>query len=117
MDLNDAVLAHTKWKIRLKSFISGKGEEVLKPDQVAKDNLCELGKWIHGEGARLADHDEYQRLKQVHASFHQCAGRIVAMACNGKPADAEKMLAPDGEFTKLSMSVVNAINACKKIVR
>lgn len=117
MDLNDAVLAHTKWKIRLKSFISGKGEEVLKADQVGKDNLCELGKWIHGEGRSLADHDEYQRLKQVHASFHQCAGKIVALAGSGKSGDAEKMLAPDGEFTKLSMSVVNAINECKKIAR
>lgn len=117
MDLNDAVLAHTRWKIRLKSFISGKGDEVLKAEQVSRDNLCELGQWIYAEGTALADHGEYQRLKHAHASFHQCAGKVVSLAAAGKTTDAERMLAPDGDFTKLSMAVVNAIHECKKIAR
>lgn len=116
MDLNEAVLAHTKWKIRLKNFLSGGGQEVLKADQVARDNQCDLGKWLYGEGARYAEHPEYVRLKQVHASFHKCAGHIVTLAGAGKTADAEAMLSPEGEFSRLSMTVVNAINSCKRVI-
>lgn len=50
MDFNKAILTHSRWKTRLQDHISG-GEPV-NLEAVGKDDQCELGMWIHGEGKK-----------------------------------------------------------------
>ncbi len=109
--LDKAITAHSAWKMRLRDAINGKQQ--VDPAAVGKDNLCELGKWIHGEGCGHHAKPEFQTLKTRHAEFHVCAGKVAQMVKDGKNADAEKAL--DGaDFAGASTRVVAAIAALKK---
>jgi hypothetical protein len=111
--LDKAITAHSAWKMRLREAINGKQQ--VDPTAVGKDNLCDLGKWIHGEGCAHQSTPEYQTLKTRHAEFHVCAGKVAQMVKDGKTADAGKAL--DGpEFAGASTKVVAAIGALKKLV-
>jgi hypothetical protein len=111
--LDKAITAHSAWKMRLRDAINGKQQ--VDPLAVGKDNLCDLGKWIHGEGCTHNARLEFQTLRTRHAEFHVCAGKIAQMVKDGKKVDAEKAL--DGpDFAGASTRVVAAIGALKKIV-
>lgn len=113
MNFEEAIAAHTKWKIRLRSLLDGGGEK-LDGAKVSKDNECDLGKWIYGEGATYKSLTAYAKLQAAHAQFHKCAGQIVSHANGGKKADAEALLKPDGEFAKRSSETVTAIMQMRK---
>lgn len=49
MNFDEAIAAHTQWKVRLRTFIDGTGEK-LESTTVRLDNPCDVGKWIHGGG-------------------------------------------------------------------
>jgi hypothetical protein len=115
MNFDDAVSAHTKWKIRLRATLDGTGEK-LDSAAVARDDGCELGKWLHGEGTRYKTLGEHQSLVTAHARFHKCAGEVVAKHGQGLTADAEKLLAPGGAFAKNSTETVGAIMAMKRAI-
>jgi len=109
--LDKAISAHSAWKTRLRDAIHGKQQ--VDPATVSKDNLCDLGKWIHGEGGSHNDKSEFQALKARHAEFHTCASKIAQMVKDGKNGDAEKALEAT-EFTGASTKVIAAIIALKK---
>jgi hypothetical protein len=111
--LDKAITAHSAWKTRLRNAIQGKQE--VDPPAISKDNLCDLGKWIHGDGSVHSTKSEFQTLKTRHAEFHLCASRVAQMVKDGKNADANEALdAP--EFTGASSRVIAAIIALKKVV-
>ncbi len=111
--LDRAITAHSAWKVRLRDAING--QQQVDPAAVGKDNLCDLGKWIHGEGCEHNSKPEFQTLKTRHAEFHVCAGKVAQMVKDGKKADAGKAL--DGpEFAGASTRVVAAISALKKML-
>lgn len=112
MDFQEAISAHQKWKVRLRMVIDGKSTEKLDPDVVCKDDQCDLGKWIHGEGGRtIGSKPEFGEVKTTHANFHQVAGRVLKKALSGDQAGASSLL--DGEFFDSSSRVVQAISKCK----
>lgn len=113
MNFDDAIAAHTQWKVRLRTFIDGTGEK-LDSAKVALDNQCDLGKWIHGEGAKLKAHDAYEKLRHSHAQFHKCASLVVSKANQGHKTEAEALIGPGGEFSKLSQETVGAIIQMRK---
>lgn len=113
MNFDDAVTAHTKWKIRLRAVIDGQGEK-LDSAVVAKDDQCDLGRWIHGAGATNKHHDSYRKLKDAHARFHQCASKVVTLANQGKKTEAETLMGATGEFAKLSSETITAIRVMKR---
>ena len=49
--LEEAVAAHTNFKLRLRAF--SRGSEKMKPADVSQDDLCALGKWLYGDGAKF----------------------------------------------------------------
>ena len=97
---------HLKWKLRLKAYLQGTGEE-LEAETVARDDLCKLGEWLHGKGRQLQDMPEYQRLLDVHGRFHATAGDIVHAWQCGDKAHARALL--DGDFGQLTQSTVISI--------
>ena len=115
MNFDDAVSAHTKWKIRLRANIDGSGEK-LDPAVVARDDACDLGKWIHGEGSRYKLLPEHQALRTAHAKFHKCASDVVARNAKGQKAEAEKLMANGGDFARNSNETISAIMAMKRVV-
>lgn len=112
MNFDDAIAAHIKWKVRLNQFIDGTGTEQLISANVCKDNLCDLGKWIYGEGAKYNTAPRYKDLVSKHANFHRCAADVVKKVEGGDKAGAKSLLA--GQFAVASKETVTAIMELKK---
>ncbi|WP_082053861.1 chemotaxis protein CheW [Methyloterricola oryzae] len=112
--LENAVQAHTRWKTRLRAALDGAGEK-LDPAVVGRDNACDLGKWIHGEGGdQYSDMSAFGELKTAHAKFHRCAAEVVRRNEVGDKKAAEKLLGPDGEFAAASSVTIRAIKRLEK---
>lgn len=112
MNFDDAIAAHIKWKVRLSQFIDGNGAEQLKSDTVCKDNLCDLGKWIYGDGTKFKALPHYRDLVSKHANFHRCAADVIKkVESNDKPG-AKSLLS--GQFATASKETVTAIMELKR---
>lgn len=111
MNFDDAIAAHVKWKVRLTQFIDGTGP-VLVVDVVSNDTLCDLGKWLYGEGEHLKPLRAFRQLVDKHAEFHICAAAIVERAELGDMIGARAILA--GIFANISNEMTAAVLEFKK---
>jgi hypothetical protein len=103
----DGVLkAHLAWKQKLRDFMAGKGD-ALDPAVVERDDKCELGCWIHGDGRVLERDETFGKLKDVHAKFHQSAGKIVRFHLAGDSRSATSLLG--GDFSRLTNETVSSL--------
>jgi len=110
MNFDEAIQAHLKWKVRLKNFVNGVGNEELRSDHVCKDNNCALGKWIYGPGTSHSALNAYQLLKKEHAAFHQAAGEVVRSVEQGNEPKAKKLLSDGSEFDTRTRATIEAIH-------
>jgi two-component system chemotaxis sensor kinase CheA len=113
MRLTDAVAAHMKWRTRLRLLLDGQGEH-LSADAVALDHVCDLGKWIYGDGKRYAHLPAFGELRGAHTRFHRCAGDVVIQHMQGNKCGAERMLGTGGAFAEASTETVKAIMKLQK---
>jgi methyl-accepting chemotaxis protein len=82
MDLDSAISAHEQWVFKFKSAIST--ASTLDAATIAKDNCCEFGKWLYGEGQSMHGHRaRFSVIIGKHAEFHKLAGKV-AEAVNAK---------------------------------
>jgi NOL1/NOP2/fmu family ribosome biogenesis protein len=113
MDLNDAVKKHAEWKIKLRSAISK--HEQMDVVTLAKDNCCELGEWLHGEGRvkfnKLESHGE---CIQKHAAFHVEVAKIATAVNAKKFTAAEAMLGPGTAYAHISSALSVAFIRLRK---
>ncbi len=112
INFDTAINAHIDWKMKLSKYIAH-CDQSLDPSVVGADNKCALGKWIHGPGIEHSIHAEYNSMKTEHASFHRCAGEIVACANKGDTAHAEKLMQPGAEYIRVSEACVHWIEEMK----
>ncbi|HYW41671.1 MAG TPA: CZB domain-containing protein [Bryobacteraceae bacterium] len=114
MDYNAAVLAHSRWKTRLKNHLMG--QEQVDPGSVAKDDQCDLGKWIYGDGKKHATLSAFADLKTKHTKFHLVAANVVNSA-RSRPRDkALELIDPlESEFGRATSDVINALAAAKTL--
>jgi len=110
--LNRAVLAHTKWKDRIRELIE-QGKPIDKTTASA-DDKCDLGKWMQGEGAVLAHTEEFAALQTEHRRFHACVGALIGLVEKGKIEEAKQSMT-GGEFAQASRRTVDAIMHLKFI--
>jgi hypothetical protein len=108
MHLDDAITAHSQWRIRLQGVITGTSREVLDPQVVGADNKCILGQWIYGEARIHANLAEYERLVREHAVFHQCAAQVLRLASSGQK-EAAALMVKSGDFHQASLRAITAI--------
>jgi hypothetical protein len=100
-----AIDAHMKWKTRLENYIQGTSTEDLKVEVVCRDDQCPLGKWIYSTGGeRFGTIDTFGEMKTQHTTFHQCAGKILATAQDGKKEEALNLL-HYGDYVRTSEQV------------
>jgi hypothetical protein len=109
MTSKDAISAHVNWKLRIHALLSGKLPDKLDPVTIARDNVCDLGKWIHGNAKDLVPGPVYADLKAAHADFHREASRIVREVYAGRPIGMEAIDA-DSPFGKLTTRVVGILS-------
>lgn len=65
----DAMSNHVIWKLRLQKAIDGSSDERFDVAMVARDDVCELGKWICDDGLKYSGSTAYQKLLHAHADF------------------------------------------------
>ncbi|MEJ8840341.1 CZB domain-containing protein [Ramlibacter sp. AN1133] len=113
MDLDHAVDKHAEWKVKFRAAIAR--HETMDAGTIAKDNCCDLGKWLYGEGkSRWSALPAYRSCVAKHTEFHLAAARV-AQAINAKKyAEAEKMLEGNAPYSAVSRDVVTAILRLKK---
>ena len=107
-----ALAAHAAWKERLRGAIeAGSGETAA--DEARRDDQCAFGKWIYGPTIppavkRSAD---YQKCLMLHRRFHSAAGNVLSNALGGKKDEANRAMAPGGEFAKASAALTSGLMA------
>ena len=97
LNLNEVLNAHLAWKDRLGATLAGTSSEKLQIAQVAVDNLCVLGKWLHGAGKQeFGQLPEFAALVETHRKFHLTAGEVLVEHESGHREHAQSVL--QGEF-------------------
>ena len=100
---------------RLREYIYGSGR--MDAETVARDDNCEIGRWLYGDGSRFRQLREYQHALRVHAAFHRRAAKVVRMVDHGRRLEAAADLAPGGDLRGLSGELIRAfIQLNRKIV-
>ncbi|WP_439493971.1 CZB domain-containing protein, partial [Bosea sp. (in: a-proteobacteria)] len=112
-DFDRAVRAHSDWKMKLGAYIR-RPDQTLRAVEVARDDVCELGCWIHGPGRNMAGAKEYSELKSAHAAFHRTAADIVRRADAGETVSEDIALSATSPYSNASSHVIQAIVAMKR---
>jgi hypothetical protein len=114
MNLDNAILAHYKWKDKLKAAIASKAQ--LDAATISLDNCCEFGKWLHGEGGKqYGNKAEFTTLLQKHKTFHAEAGKVATPISARKYDEASKMIETSSPFGNASVAVGVAVNTLKRV--
>ncbi|MBK6850294.1 MAG: CZB domain-containing protein [Burkholderiales bacterium] len=93
LDFQAAIRAHHAWKERLDALLQERSREQMDPVAICRDDLCELGQWIHGGGRRAFGHLEvFEDLRRHHADFHLVAAEVVHAARSGREDHARKLM-------------------------
>jgi len=111
VNFDEAIKAHTYWKVMLKWLING--QRPLDVSTVSLDSVCELGKWIAKEGQAYAGQAVFDAFVRQHQAFHEAAGAVARLVESGHRAQADAMMAPQGEFTVASEKTIAAIKEFK----
>lgn len=91
MDLKKAIEKHVAWKMKFRAAIDG--HQSMDQVSIAKDNVCELGAWLHGPARAECSHcPSFHALIDAHREFHAEAGRIAAAINAKRFAEAEGLL-------------------------
>lgn len=114
MKFVDMINSHARWKAKFKAAIDNK--EQLDAAVIAKDNCCELGKWLYDthsveEYSHLAS---YTDCVAVHAQFHQEAARIALLINEALYEEAQKQISHGSHYAKLSTAVSASIRRINK---
>ena len=113
MDLDSAVQVHAEWKVKLRTAITK--QETMDAKTIGVDNLCTLGKWLHGDGkAKYGKLPAFSECVSAHAAFHKAAGQVAQVISAKKYDEATKMLDNGTEFSKASTAVGVALGKLKK---
>ena len=96
-EIKNAIGAHGLWKSRLQTMIDS-GKTDIPVDTIKVDNQCAFGKWLYASVGKIgAEHtDCYNRVLELHAKFHEIAGRVAQHAVSGRLDDAKHLL--EGEY-------------------
>lgn len=102
MDFSGVKQAHLAWASRMREVVIGTSD--LKPGQVPDCHVCDLGRWLDGDGSTLYGHrPEMQALLHEHERFHVTMVQLVTRKSSGDVAGARHDLET---VEKLSQDVV-----------
>lgn len=105
LDFARAIRAHQLWKKRLVQVMNGAGDELFDIATVRRDDCCELGRWLHGDGSRQHGQvDTFRRLLLTHQAFHEAAADVLQTCACGDIAKAREMV-ERGLYARFSVRV------------
>jgi hypothetical protein len=114
VDFDKVISAHAQWKMKFRAAINRK--EQLNAQDIARDDLCELGKWIHSSGtAKYSHNGAFTQLVGEHKQFHRCAGEV-AQTINQRNYDhAERLIGAESKFSEASNLVISTLGRMKRV--
>jgi hypothetical protein len=116
MDLDHALEAHVVWKVRFRMAILEQGS--LDADCVGREDCCELGRWLQGEGReRLGGLPAFAECEARHREFHTAAGRVARAINAGRLLEASRLMRPSEAFTLRSAALGHALAGLLHAVR
>lgn len=111
--IGQAIAAHEQWKASLGEAIRA-GTSTLDPVVTARDDRCELGRWLHDlEHTGAATDAGFQSIVAEHRRFHEHAARILRMATDGRRAAALRAL--EGEYAAISAELESLLRAWRAL--
>ena len=113
MNLDEAVKKHIEWRAKFRLAIVKK--EQMDAATISKDNCCEVGKWLHGEGkSRWGSKPEFLRALDKHKAFHAEAGKVAQLINAQKYPEADAAIGNGTAFENISKEVSTALILLKK---
>lgn len=111
-EIDEAILAHGQWKARLAAAVRD-GQADISSQVATREDRCAFGAWLNGPSfaPEVRSLVEFQKVRALHALFHQAAGRVVSYVEQGKADVALSLLR--GEFTQRSEELVSALREWK----
>ncbi len=113
MDFDQAISCHVQWKSKLAAYVA-KPDHSLNAAAISRENDCELGKWLCGEGQKYSKLPEFGKLVAEHAHFHAAAADVVRKADAGQHAGEEVALGSKSAYGAASNAVVTALMYMKR---
>jgi methyl-accepting chemotaxis protein len=116
MDLDSAISKHAEWKMKFRNAISK--QETLDALSISKDNCCDLGQWLHGEGRKqFGALPSHGTCVLKHAAFHAQAGKVAEAINSKRYAEAEGMLGGGTQYSAASSEVGVSVMRLRKEAR
>ncbi|MFM9870094.1 CZB domain-containing protein [Achromobacter xylosoxidans] len=113
MNLDESIQKHAEWKLKFRSAISRK--EQMDAETIGKDNCCQLGVWLYGEGKlKYSAKPEFGAIVRKHKAFHAEAGKIARLINSNQYEQAEKEMGTGTPYSQASSAVGAAIIAFKR---
>jgi methyl-accepting chemotaxis protein len=113
VDVDAIIDAHRQWKVKLRQAIEDRSR--VDTATLSRDDCCALGKWIYGDGQRLAERPTFSALVGRHAHFHRVAGQVGELINQRRMREAEDALAPGTAFAQATSEVVSALSSAKRL--
>jgi hypothetical protein len=111
LDFLEAITAHQRWKHHLRDYVDDLAVEPIDYLTACRDDQCELGRWLHGEGRVVHGHRTiFSDLVLKHAQFHLAAGEIIRLKDHNDPVAARMSLGV-GDFALKSATVQSLVSA------
>ena len=104
INLDNAIKAHADWRAKLRT--AANHGDSLDADTIARDDCCDLGRWLHGPGgAKYGAKPSFVSLIGAHAQFHKEAGKVARVVNQGDGSKAIQMLESGTSFAAASSEV------------
>lgn len=112
--IKKATGAHGAWKLKLTNAING-GKSEHNVTDVARDNLCEFGKWLYGDDIpeNVSKTNEYEEIRKLHAEFHKTASHVLDLALKGKKEEAKAFMEQGGKYHNISSELISKLTSWK----
>ena len=113
MNLDDAIRAHSDWKIKLVTYFR-KPDGSIDPKTLGRDDACVLGQWINKEAPGRTSDQKFLELKREHTSFHVQAAELVKRANADEDVVADMVLGSTSSYAKVSKRVIQLLMGLKE---
>ena len=106
MDFSATVTSHIKW---LKDILYDMetNPDALAADTVARDDVCEIGQWLHAHQQEYGHIETFSTLLKAHADLHKAAADAIQLAHEGHYEEARLYLSPGGRFIEKSKHLLD----------
>lgn len=116
MNFDEAIKAHYEWKDRLLKYMANP-DGTLNPDLIGRDDVCVLGRWLHGDGKRYIHLREINELMEEHRVLHKMIAEILIKGAKSEKVRRQLQSGPNGEFQKSAANITYFLNRLKNLIR